>query len=336
MKKNKYLVLGLAFFSILSCDKNEDFEDVRNPKPVISIDQKSVTVNEDSEVTFTVTIDREIANPVDLKLEYAGGTGSFRDYVVADFGKLTFDAHETDISEGGFGKGYIGHVIVFPAHAKTATFKIKPIKDAFYENQEVANITFKSTGNMLATVDPASANLAVTIKDVVSTDIGAQLVWDQNTTDIHGTIVPGAYIGADNNEHNYSDYDFDMYILDSGMNDVSGFAGATGSSPEFAEMSGAEPDGDYYVYVELWSAGSAPKSTFNHDLKVHLTKYGTWGTTINIPTTSADSFADFVAVITKTGNNYVVTDYNTSAVLASGKKAAIKNAVQKLRMNKRR
>jgi len=333
MKTNKYILLAFASFAFFSCE-DDTLEDVRNAKPVISIDKNSITVSEDSEITFTATISQELANSSDLKLEYAGGTASFRDYQVVDFNDAK--AHETTISEGGFGKGSIGHVIVFPALTKTATFKIKPIKDALYEGQEVLKITLKSTGNMLTTVDPASSSIAININDVVSNNIGAELVWSQNTTDIHGTIIDGVYIGTDGDKHKFSDYDFDMFILNSSFADVSGGAAATGSSPEFCEMLGSRPDGDYYVYAELYAAGAAPKVVFNKELTLNLTKFGVWGTSVKVPFNSDESFADVIAIITKTGNNYVVTNYATSEVIASGRTASLKSKIQAAIGNRRK
>ncbi|MBP9849494.1 MAG: hypothetical protein KBC58_08650 [Flavobacterium sp.] len=333
MKINKYILLAFASLALFSCD-DDTLEDVRNAKPVISIDKNSITVSEDSEITFTATISQELANPSDLKLEYAGGTASFRDYEVTDFNDGA--AHETTISEGGFGKGSIGHVIVFPALTKTATFKIKPVKDAYLERNEVLRITLKSTGNMLTTVDPASSSIAININDIVSNDIGAELVWAQNTTDVHGTIIDGVYIGTDDEEHAYADYDFDMKILNSSFADVSGGAGATESSPEFCEMLGSRPDGDYYVYAELYAAGAAPKVAFNKELTLNLTKFGVWGTSVKVPFNSDESFADVIAIITKTGNNYVVTNYATSEVIASGRTASLKSKIQAAIGNRRK
>lgn len=330
MKINKYILLAFASLALFSCD-DDTLEDVRNAKPVISIDKNSITVSEGEEITFTATISQEIANPTDFKLEFNGGGASFRDYEVFGFDELA--AHETDISEGGFGKGSIGHVIVFPALTKTATFKIKIKKDALFEKQEVLNIIFKSTGNMLSTVDAASSKIQIVIKDLTNDAIGAELKWDQNTTDVFGTITEHTYTGVDNKEHLYTDYDFDLYIFNSTFTDVSGFAGATSNSPEFAELSASRPDGTYYVYAELYipptgPAHIAPLSPFQHKLRLDLSKYNVWGTNIDIPTTSDDFFADIVAVITKTGNTYVVTDYTTSEVLASGKAASLKSRIQ--------
>lgn len=316
MKINKLVILASLFTVFISCRNEDDLEDVRTGgKSVVTIDQIQASAIEGEEITFTLTIDKPSSSDIDYKIELVGGTGSFRDF--------TSDGVESDISEGGYAQGAIGYKLVFPAYATTATFTITPVRDFLIEGNETLEIWLRSSGNGLGLVDDSSNIINIDVIDYVSDDLGVQLEWDQNYTDIYGTIQPGIYLGADGDDHAYADYDYDLYVEDAFGSPVDGYAGATSASPEFVELASASlPDGDYYIYVDLWSAGTTPAETFDHDLKINMTKYGVWTTSVPVPTTSDDTFSDYVVGFTKTGGTYVVFNaYDDTEVYASGRAA---------------
>lgn len=332
MNINKLVILASLLSVFVSCGNDDDLDDVRTGgKSVVTIDQTSVSVTEGDDITFTLTIDKPSNRDIDYKIELVGGTGSFRDY--------TSSGEETTIGEGGYGQGTIGHKLVFPAYATTATFTITPTKDLLVEDNETLEIWLRSSGNGLGLVDEASSKITINVADYVSNDIGLRLDWAQSTTDIHGTIQGGTYAtSAGVDAGLFTDYDFDFYVFDSGFVDVTSSAAATGASPELAEILNADiPDGIYSVYVDLYDSGPTPLSPFQHDLKLTISKYGVWTTTVQIPTSSNDVFSDFVVDIEKTGSTYTVKDYYTTDLIISGKNSNFtKKQLVKSKLRKRK
>lgn len=324
MKKINILMIALLASSsalFYSCD-DDQLEDKRNPKPTLSVDKTGVVATEGDVITFTVTIDKPLSNAVDFKVELESGTGDFRDF--------TCSGEESTLDEGGFGQGKIGYKLVLPALATSTTFTITPNKDLFVEGTETLKLKLKSSGNMLATVSPDSEFISIGVNDYVSNDVGASLVWGK-VTNSHGTISELEFTDGTGAQASMHDTDFDLIILDD-LGDPINYDGATSNNPEVTELLASAPDGIYLVYAELWDFGATPPAeAFSYDLTFQISKYGTWATTITVPTTSDDSFADVVAVIIKTGNTYVVEDIDGNQ-LATGK---YKSIVEKFKKTKR-
>jgi hypothetical protein len=312
----KLLPVMLVALAFVACDNDDEtLEDVRLAKTVVTLDKTSVTATEGTEITFTLNVDSPNSSAMDYKVEIydAGTTASFRDF--------SCSGDETDTAAGGFPQGKIGYIMTVPAYATSTTFTITPDIDLLKEGNEVLKLRLVSSGNGLTKINPDSEIITINIADYVSNDVGVGLTWDKQTN-LFGSIIDTPYIGTDNLAHDTSMFDFDLYIFDPSGSPLN-FDGATGANPELTVLDASLPDGDYYVYFEIYTYTGfiRPKVAFNHDMKLTMSKYGVWSTTISVPMTTSDSFADYVAIITKTGNSYVVTDYVTNEVLASGKVA---------------
>ena len=338
MKKIKIFgFLALSIFSslLISCDEDDDYADTRIPKAVVSVNSKAVTAVEGSAITFTLTIDKPISKDIDFKLEYVSGTGGFRDYVSSGV--------ETTLGESGFGQGIIGHKLVFPATATTATFTVTPVVDLFTEGTERVKLRLLPGSNGLGVIAADSEFIDVTINDFVSNNVGILLEWGQDTVDIHGTIFPGEYTGIDNLKHTYGLYDMDLFLEDSAGNEITGFASATGNPSEFNTLLSTVPNGDYFVYVDQYAAplpnanpllDTRPKVPFNKKMKVSLSKYGKWSTVVEIPFVSGANNSLNVVKIAKAGNVYTVTNLVTNGVIASGRGISIPKPIRD-KINKR-
>lgn len=331
--------LSLVFATLFSCDEDDRLEDVRNKKPLVTVNKTIVTATEGEEITFTLTVDNALSNDMDFKLELIGGTGSFRDYVTSGI--------ETTIDEGGYGLGYIGHKLVFPAFQKTATFTITPVIDLDVEGSETFQIRLASSGNGLGLVADNSSVINLTVNDLVSDDLGITLDWTQTYADQFGTLQLGTYTGADGKQHDYADYDFDFYVFDSVFNEVSGSAAATGSAPESAIIMGSSlPDGDYSIYADKFdNAPSNPSEVLLLPMTLTVSKLGTWSKVIPVThyssnsTVSAPNGLDggefLVANFSKAGSIYTLKDPDTDAVLAQGRLAQARAAIKILKKNKK-
>ncbi len=314
------LIFAVLVGSLFSCNSDDEtLENVRLTKSIVTLNTVAATATEGGTITFTLNVDTPNSSPMDYKIELydSESTASFRDF--------NCSGTETTTSDGGFPQGKIGYVFQVPAFATSSTFTISPKKDLLKEGTETLKLLLRSSGNGLVKINPNSEIITITIADYVSNDVGVGLSWDKQT-DWFGTVTPRSYLGTDNMMHDTDFFDYDLYIVDAGGTPVN-FDGATGSNPELTVLLASKPNGVYDVYFEFFTfAGFVrPKVAFDHDMKLTISKYGVWSTTLQIPLNTDNSFAGTVAQITKTGNSYVVTDYTSGAVLASGKMATIKS-----------
>jgi hypothetical protein len=317
----KVLMLSLLVGTLFSCNKDDGtLENVRLTKSVVTLDRTTDSAIEGNAITFTLNVDTPYKTAMDYKIEVydEGTTASFRDFTCSERGVML---DETTTDQGGFPQGKIGYILQVPAFATSTTFTIKPTKDLLKEGNEVLKLRLVSSGNGLLKINPNSEILTINIADYVSNDVGISLTWDKSTN-WFGTIVDRPYLGTDDKMHDTSLFDYDMYIYDSSGTDITANVAATGNNPEFFELLATQPNDVYDVYFEIYATGLIrPKAAFNEDIQLTISKYGVWSTTIKVPLDTNNNFGAVVAQITKTGNSYVVTDYNTNAVLASGKMA---------------
>jgi hypothetical protein len=341
--KNKAFLASLIFSTLfISCQEDDTLEDVRSVKAKVTADITNVSLVEGESATITLTIDEPLYQDTTFKIDLNsdGSTGSFRDF--------STDGRETTIDEAGFSAGKIGYIITFPAYQTTAQFTIDAVLDLMTEPTEVLSLRLSSTGNGLALVDASSETIKVTINDLVSNDLGIELDWTQTYADSFGTLHFGTYVAADGNEYEYADYDFDFYVFDSGFNEVSGFAAATGAAPEMAILDGTTlADGVYEIYADKYDnapASHAPSTPFQFEMSLTVSKFGTWSKVIPISyySTSTPVSAPnglnggefLVARFTKAGSVYTLNDPDTNEVLAQGRLAQAKEAIKNLKKNK--
>lgn len=330
MKKINVCLLSLLSIGLVtSCNDafEDNLEDVRAGKPILTLDRVQANAIEGSPITFTLNVNTPSSKAIDYKIELSdnGTTASFRDFTVSSGG---VDIDETTTDQGGFPQGRIGYLLKVPAQASSVTFTVNPTIDLLKEGTEKLNLRLVGALNGLGLVNPSTEIISVNISDYVSNDVGVGLTWDRSANTF-GTIIPITYIGRDNASHDTDGYDYDLYILDSTGTPLN-FDGATGNHPELVTLLASDPDGVYDVYFELYTGNAVQTTAFNltrprvpfaSKVDVTISKYGVFSTMFSVPISTDDTFAGTVAQITKTGNNYVVTDFTTGAVLASGKLA---------------
>ncbi len=327
----KYLKWGVALLcanlALVSCDDNEDtLSDVRGFKPTLTVTNVTTSGAEGDGVTFTITSDKAIAQPIDLKLEMLDdqSTASFRDFVGP--------GDETTIDDGGFGQGKIGYLFQFPAYATTATFTVNLASDLLLEGTENLVLNLRSGGNGNGIVAAGSETLTIAISDLVSNDIGISLDWAGNSYDTFGTLVEGDFV----------DYDFDIYVFDAAtFDEVSAYQGATSASPEMVTLANADlADGDYLIIADLYDVGDTPTVPVAIPVSMTISKFGVWSKTIALDymtdhaTSAPGGLAGgemVVAVLTKTGTTYTLSTED-GEILASGRISQLSNLVGKKRI----
>ncbi|MFC4738904.1 hypothetical protein ACFO3U_02755 [Flavobacterium ponti] len=329
MKKhfiNKALFASIMvslFFS--SCNEIEnDTTDLRVVKPVVTANQTNFTIEEGESATVTLTTDTPYSQDLTFKLELVGGTGSFNDYLCS--GTETADSD-------GFGP--IGYIVTVPAYATSGTFDVTAVFDLLPEGSETLQLRLYSDSYARGLVAEGSDMINITINNKQSTDFVAVVDWTQNYIDSFGTLQEGVYLDADGDPHSFCDLDFDLEIYDEFFSSV--VADSYSSCPEMITLDASTtPDGTYQIVPSLWTTTGniLPASDFFFKVKVTMSKPGVWVKEINVDDNwkfseggaqQSNPNAYYpVATLVKTGTTYVLKDFATGDVLASGKLADFK------------
>ena len=328
MKKH---FINKAFFASImvslfftSCNEIEnDTTDARSVKPVVTANQTNFTIEEGETATVTLTTATPLNLDMTFKLELVGGTGSFGDYMCS--GTETTD---------GDGFGAIGHIVTVPAYATTGTFDITPIFDLLPEGTETLQFRLYSDSYSRGAIASGSDMINVSVTNKTSSDFVTVVDWTQTFTDSFGSVNEGSYLDADGDAHAYCDLDFDLEIYDEFETSV--VADSYSSCPESITLDATTPDGTYVIVPSLWTTTGniVPASDFFFKVKVTMSKPGVFIKEINVDNNwkfseggaqQGNPSAYYpIARLIKTGTNYVVKDYTTGDVLASGKFANFK------------
>lgn len=332
-----YKFVAVVFsLGLLSSCNDEDTSYTKSVKSIVTTQQTSLTIAEGASAPVTLTLDTPYKEKCQLKIEIVGGTGSNDD----------FDTDGVQTTTGD-GWGLLGYQLEIPAYATSFTFNINAILDFLPEGTETLKLKLSTAGNGNALVDAGSEFINVTISPTVTTDFVARFDWSGSYKDPHGTLTAATYKGVDDKQHEYCDFDFDLEIYDAGFNLVDA---SYSSCPEEITLDGATtPDGDYIIVPSFWTraiaAAAVPKTAeiiyptfltmskpgaFVHTVDMTgMFKYSQGGAVENNPNAYVP-----VAVVTKTGTTYVLTDYNTAEVLAQGRMQAFINAIKSKKSKK--
>lgn len=339
----KIIAIASCLGLLSSCNNDENTSYTQSVKSIVTTQQTSLTIAEGASASVTLNMDKPYKEASNLKIELVGGTGSQDDFTVDYTGVAPLDI-ETTVDDGW---GLIGYKLSIPAYTSSFTFNINTVLDLLPEGTETLKLKISSAGNGNALVDPSSEYINVTITPTVSTDFVAKFDWSGSYKNYHGTTLLGEYKGVDDKAHEFCGFDFDLEIYDAGFNL---YDASYSDCPEQITLDGATtPDGDYIIVPSFWTrtvaAAAVPKTgeiifpailtmakpgAFIHTVDMTgLFKYSLGGAAQSNP----DAYVP-VAVVTKTGTTYVLTDYNTSEVLAQGRMQSFINAIKNKKSKK--
>lgn len=329
MKKLKINLFALSLVSVLSlvsCDKEDQSYTNTTNLPVGTIVADKTTISESDDdatlalenvATYTFTVDKAYKTPLKYKVEVMSESTAS----AADF--------ETDLPESGIDNGSEGFLITIPAFETSTSFTISGILDNAADLNEVLKLKITPAVNLNGLVDVNSQVITLNIGNSTSDNLDITFDWG----------VDKEYTGLDEDTHSYSDFDFDLEIVDAGANVV---AASYSSAPEAIEVpSGVAPDGTYTIVASFWDAstGAEPMLPINFTPTVVVTKKGVFERTFDLSGVwntatggseqgNPNAYLD-VAYFVKTGSVYQLYDMDDN-LLVTGKSGAIKNAIKNI------
>lgn len=339
-----YNLFAVAALVLLSSCNDDDTTFTKSDKATVTPSISSLTLAEGATGQVTLTLDKPLNIATDLKIELLSGTGQFRDFSVSYGLNEPLDI-ETTVDDGW---GYIGYKLIIPAYTTTFTFDINALEDFNAEGSENLVLKLSPAGNGVALFPEGGDTINLTITNVVSSNFDVEVSWNAPYASPHGTVLDTEYVGVDNLTHGYCPFDFDLEIYDASLSNIEYVD--YDNCPAVATIEATDPDGDYVIVPSFWTrvvaAGSVPKSgeiifpvkvtmgkkgSFVHttDLTGKF-KYSTGGAVQNNP----DAYIP-VAIVTKTGSNYVLTDFDTNDVLGSGRYANLIEKIKNIKRNKK-
>jgi hypothetical protein len=354
-----YKCLGLAvtLISLGSCSDGNNTDSQRITKSVVTATQTSYTINEGESANITLNVDTPINDYIDLKLEIIsdGSTAGLDDFTIYDattqftdvLNQPLVDSNQISSNQTTFsqGLGIIGYKVLFPAFQSTYTFSVKALNDLLPDGTETLKLRLRSTANGKGLVAAGSDVITIKINNVTSNNFVSRLNWDGAAPDAFGTIQPASYTGTDTKKHQYCSFDFDLEVYDSNFNLIDATYSSYTHCPEEVVLDATlTPDGDYFIVPSFWSrtapTGYAPKSgeiiypakvtMAKPGVFIHTTdltgkfKYSVGGAAQNNP----DAYVP-VSILTKTGNTYVLTDFNDPTIVQGSGRLA--NLAQRFR-----
>ena len=337
---NLFAVAALVLLS--SCTDDTTF--TKSDKSTVTASISSLTLAEGATGQVTLTLDTPVNVATDLKIELLSGTGQFRDFSVSYGANDPIDIETTPDD----GWGYIGYKLIIPAYTTTLTFDINALEDFAVEGSESLVLKLSTAGNGVALFPEGEDTINLTINNTVSTNFDVEMAWDASFATTHGTIVSTEYVGVDNLKHDYCSFDFDLEIYDASLSNPL-YVDYNGC-PAKATIEAGDPDGDYVIVPSFWSrvvaAGTVPKSgEIIFPAKVTMGKKGSFAhttdltgrwkyTTGGVAQGNPDGYIP-IAIVTKTGTSYVLTDFNTADVLGSGRYASLIEKIKKIKRSKK-
>lgn len=217
---NKYLLLFLSFFLILSC-KKEDYTNhsklsFTNPSiTVTGIPDAVFTIENDTTYEFKVVLDKPTI--VDLHLTVS-----------------LIETSATNDEDFEFGTTDI----FIPAHSSTASFTLNILTDDIVEGDETFSVVIGSDEDINFN-NPKT--IQFTISDYISDEFSIDFIWNKIV------FVPGF-----GNTATCPNYDLDFYLYDQDWNDTENYGAATGNCPESLTFNRLTDTGTFYITQALW------------------------------------------------------------------------------------
>lgn len=329
MKKLKINLFALSLVSILSlvsCDKEDQSYTNTTNSPVGTLVADKTTISESDDdatlalenvASYTFTMDKAYKTNMKFKVELMGSESTA---TASDF--------ESNLPESGIDNGSDGFLITIPANETAVSFTISGIFDSAAEPTEVLKFKITPAANLNGLVDGNSQMFTLNIGNSTSNNLDISFDWGIGKT----------YIGLDEAEHEYKDFDFDLEIYNAGGSVV---LSSYSSAPEEIEFLSTYPNGTYTITASFWDASTSPEPMLPINFKPTLTvaKKGVFVRTFDLSGVwnsatggdqqgNANAYLD-VAYFVKTGSTFQLYDMDNT-LLVTGKSGVVKNAINNI------
>lgn len=263
MKKiNIYsLIFLFVLTSVFSCDNDDSIP--RRGKPMISVENSSLTVNEGESAVFDFNVEYPIKESIYIRIDVLDENGNILPTAepIGDpnsgngFSAIVLDdinvPYDTWFDSGAFGFGYLGgsgYIAEIPAYSETFQLSINALLDAV-PNEAPETFSFRLTGSVTMAAE-IQEQINITINNVNA------CTWTLETTDEFGDGWNGGFITATINgvDSNYA-ASGEGSIFEIGMvdDDVYSFTytsgGGSGEAPGWEEENSftlTAPDGTVF------------------------------------------------------------------------------------------
>jgi hypothetical protein len=296
------IALVLTVFSACKPDESPYQDNSAKPKVTFIVSTANTNVIEGDQV-YTITANMEYALNEDVSIYMFRTAGT---------------ASNAD---------YKASVIKIQRGNTSATGTIKILQDDIAEGQETLTITIGDNRTWQANVIPSQ--MSFVIDNYVSDDLNITLDWSGDLALSTGTM-------------DSCDIDLDLYIYDSGFNDV---GHSWNDCPEAVTIAGSFPDGTYYIVSDLWNSPVVPvaaDAAFDLPISVSYSKLGVfldqsraldpYSILINNISNYGGNGQRLLGTVVKVGTVYTVTD-PSGATVASGRQANILENIRNNRNN---
>lgn len=239
---------------------------------------QSSNEKDETEYTFTVTLDKPQVAPVVVAVHQISGNAT--------------DGEDFDAP----------HSITIPAYATSATGTVKILKDDLVEGVET--FTLKVSDINTSNAGIVSKTMSFSIDNYLSPNLDLVFDFDHEFS-ISGTKYSLCDIG----------YDMDYYILDSSYNDTGVYGAATVACPEKISITPATlPDGVYHIFANIYDDRNLV-NVYHDPFKIPTTvEYFRAGGIAKNTFTQEDSFIPTSIAGPSSSFYYVITVEKTAGV----------------------
>lgn len=277
-----FVLLVLCTFVISSCEKEDNTGQstltASDAKGTLNWTAPASLIEDDIDFPFTITLDKPQVADIHIYVSHSGTATADEDFSVTD-------------------------ELIIPAFRTSVEGLLKIKGDAAIEEDET--VTIQIGDERTANVNFATQTFTVQIQNRVYPNLDLTFDWSA-TVSYDGTSVELC-----------DSTDIDVLVFDADNNDLGIYGAATGACPEHLTLE-TQPDGDYYLWANLYVSTIAPTdgSVISMPITTTATQPGKFEEVVYSQTagsviTSADptdgSTLKPVMKVTKSGLNYTLT-----------------------------
>lgn len=336
-----YFLTILVILVITACQNDDSIE--RRGKPVLTVENKTVTVTEGETATFNLNVEYPVANKIDVRIDVLdtdgnpivvvepadGDVNSGNGYVPIDLDDIVVP-YNTWFDSGYFEYGYqggSGYIASFPPGVTSFNIDIETIRDELPNGTKTVTLRLTSTNLLEAIINE---EVTINIENYIGDELITRLNWagdyldsGEDPCDINNGLDLDLELIFDGN-YVQTSYDF---------------------CPEELTILGSDDDGTYTIDASFWTAnGNTSSENANIPVTIDFIKPGVFSETVDLSSlfplndaglNDGNNNAITSFTIEKTGSTYSITDSNNT-LIAQGRFTGPRRTIEEKRVLKSR